>query len=195
MNVLREADSRWVALLLDTEGTITVNSGGVYPHISVGMTSMPVLAELVRIVDEGSVRKRANAHGHRQMYHWQLSSQQAVAVLRQIVPHLLEKQRQARLCIALGARLSPKQRHGSGVPTVEVEHRRRMLDAVQRLNRGEDVDEAEITALCVPYKRATCANGHPWRRPHTIVVRGRTICRTCRNENASRRWAERHGAA
>lgn len=190
MNVLCDADARWVALLLDTEGTITVNSGRLHPHVSVGMASVLVLDELVRLVGVGCVKPRNYVPGHRPLYHWQLGSQRAAALLRQVEPWLLEKRRQARLCIALADRLSPKLRHGAGVPADEIEHRRSMMRAVQALNRGEGIDESLLDWLCEPYVRAACANGHPWTAEHVVSAGGRDVCRTCRNAAArSRRLA------
>lgn len=191
MNVLCKCDARWVALLFDTEGTITVNAGGPHAQVSVGMTSLPVLHELERLVGHGSVRARSTVDGHRQMYQWQIGSQRAGALLRQIEPYLFEKRRQARLCLALCDRLSSKQRHGRGVPDDERAHRDRMISAVQRLNAGQHVDDDEIEVLCRPYTRAACANGHPWAAPHLVTTSaGRIVCRTCRNEQQLRRYHE-----
>jgi hypothetical protein len=109
MNRLSPQDARWLALLIDTEGTITINRSkrptGKHVYcavVSCGMTSRVVIDEIVRLLGTGNVYVRAGTN--RPIYYWQEASKRAVAVIEQIEPWLLVKRSQALLALQLEAR-------------------------------------------------------------------------------------------
>jgi DNA modification methylase len=103
---LSKEDARWLALLLDTEGNICVkrvrreDRGDFFgAQIAVGSTSRRLLERVVEIVGAGSVRERKGTNAP--MFYWQISNKVAQDFLYAIYPHLIVKQRQARIAIHL----------------------------------------------------------------------------------------------
>ena len=97
-------DARWIAGLVDCEGSIVVKRvkhdgrGDTFaPQVSIGSTCRDLLDRVAQIAGHGNVLERAGQNAP--MYYWQVSSGVARDFLRRIYPFLVIKQRQARIGI------------------------------------------------------------------------------------------------
>lgn len=103
---ISDADARWVALFLETEGNLCVKrvkreriNHQYGAQIAVANANRPLLEELQRIVGAGNILKRAGQNVP--IYYWQVSNKVAMALLRRIYPHMIAKRRQAKILIYL----------------------------------------------------------------------------------------------
>lgn len=103
---ISDADARWLALFLDTEGNICAKRAKVKgKNDSFGAqtcfanTSFALLESARKIIGTGSILKRAGKNSP--MFYYQLSNNQAADLLHRLYPFLLNKQRQASLAIHL----------------------------------------------------------------------------------------------
>lgn len=119
MNNMSAEDARWMALFVDTEGTVHVakqkrligrKSDRYYPVVSVANACMELLEEAKRIVGIGNIYSLC-AMVNVPVYRWQISGRKAADFLRQVYPFLMVKKRQARIAIYLNyiSRLSMKR--------------------------------------------------------------------------------------
>lgn len=103
---ISDEDARWLALLIDTEGCIVVKrnqhagrSDTFAPQVSVGNTSLALMEEVRRIIGHGNILQRPGKNAP--MFYWQVANCLARDLLHRLYPHLIVKQRQARICIHL----------------------------------------------------------------------------------------------
>ena len=116
-------DARWLAALIDCEGSIVVKRGkldgraDVYaPQVSIGNTSRALVERVAATVGHGNVLERPGKNAP--MFYWQVAHGLAADFLRLVYPHLVVKQRQARIGIYVdtllyrrgGQKLERKQR-------------------------------------------------------------------------------------
>ena len=101
---ISDADARWLALLIDAEGSIVVKRvkhdgrGDTFaPQVSIGNTSEALMREVLRITGHGTLLERPG-HNCRLLY-WQVSNAVARDLLERVYPFLIVKQRQARIGI------------------------------------------------------------------------------------------------
>lgn len=136
---IQDIDARWLAGIIDAEGSIIVRRespkgedyGAHAAQVSVGNTSRALLDEVVRIVGQGNVLERPGQNAP--MWYWQASNKVALGILRRIYPFLIVKQRQARCAIALEEGKSYPGGHAR-IQASEVERRERLWQAVKSLN-------------------------------------------------------------
>ncbi len=121
---ISEQDARWLACCIDTEGCIVVKrvkqlDGGADsfgPQVAFSSTSRALMDRFVSIVGHGNLALRPGKNAP--MHSWQVGNNIARDFLHLIYPHLIIKQRQARIGIYLdsltyyrgGKFLSRKQR-------------------------------------------------------------------------------------
>jgi hypothetical protein len=104
-------DARWLALLVDAEGNICVkrvapkdDKSPLYgAQISIGSTSRALLERAQMIIGAGNILERGGTNAP--MYYWQVSNKIAQDLLYALYPHLIVKQRQARIAIHLESSL------------------------------------------------------------------------------------------
>ena len=136
---ISDSDARWLAALIDTEGSIVIRReepkgtdyGGHAAQVSIGNTSRVLLDEVARIAGSGNVLERPGQNAP--MWYWQASNKVALGLLRRMYPFLIVKQRQARCAIAL----EEGKRYPGGhapLPKAEVNRRERIWQAVKSLN-------------------------------------------------------------
>lgn len=111
MNDIPNEDARWLALLIDTEGSIIIrrekarkdrHSDRFCAWVSVGNSSKRLIEIAQSMVGLGAVLRRPpnkSQGGRVPMYYWQLTSQQAASFLMEIYPYLIIKHRQAKIAI------------------------------------------------------------------------------------------------
>lgn len=106
---ISDDDARWLALLLDTEGNISVkrverNGRQWYgAQICIAGTSRRLIGIARDLIGRGAVLERTGQNAP--MFYLQLSNRQAAGLLHRIYPFLIVKQRQARIAMHLQALL------------------------------------------------------------------------------------------
>ena len=192
-------DARWLALLVDTEGTITVSinnsriDGRSPSHnavVSISNCSLQLLEVARAIAGDGQINEapapaiNAIVQGSRKVYRLVFSPRSASTLLSRIYPWLIVKQRQAKALLFLegGKQLRvPQQR----LTTDELNSREYICNIVKALNHGEDPDDAWIPepelineggdVFFIPYDTIQCRKrdrqGHEATFPRELVVR------------------------
>jgi len=101
---ISDADARWLALLVDAEGSVVVKRGRheeradtFAPQVSVSSTSLELMERVVEIVGHGTLAQRPGKNAP--MWCWQVAHNIAAHFLRRIYPFLIIKHRQARIGI------------------------------------------------------------------------------------------------
>jgi DNA modification methylase len=96
---ITDDDARWLALFVDTEGNITVKRTrevcGI--QIAVAGTCRPLLERAQSIAGVGNILERPGTNAP--VFYWQVSNKAARDLLLRLYPHLIVKQRQARIGI------------------------------------------------------------------------------------------------
>ncbi len=146
---IAESDLRWIAGLLDCEGSIVIrrespseNSYGAHAaQVSIGSTSRALLDRIAAIIGEGNVLEREGTNAP--MFYWQTSGKMAYGLLRALYPHLIVKQRQARCAIHLETR---KFHRGNAerLSVKEIADRDAIWEAVKSLNHFGDPDLSSV---------------------------------------------------
>lgn len=105
---ISDEDARWLALLIDTEGSILAmrrvfsdrRSDAFRPSVTLTNTSRDLMDEFMRIVSYGNLRWRPHGGlGKQPLWHWSAASNVAGDICRRMYPFLIVKKRQARLAI------------------------------------------------------------------------------------------------
>lgn len=122
---ISEEDARWLALLFDTEGNIVIKRAERDDRTQYGAqmafanTSRPLLERAAAIVGAGSIHERAGTNAP--VFYWQMANHQARELLYRIAPHLIVKQRQARVAIHMQDVISEPKKRPGGYRTAEHE--------------------------------------------------------------------------
>jgi DNA modification methylase len=124
---ISDEDARWLALCIDTEGCIVVkrakqNDGGADafgPQVTFGGTNRALVERFRQIVGHGNICERAGKNAP--MLYWQVGNNLARDFLHRVYPHLIVKQRQARIAIYVddlvyfrGGKLPERKRRSNG---------------------------------------------------------------------------------
>lgn len=159
MNTFTEHDARWLALLIECEGTITINVKKVsyglayYAWVTMGMSEHPEILDKARnIIGEGKVLARKMPK-NRTQYYLQYGSKQAANIIIQIYPYFLIKKRQANAALHLERTKTQKGKHGLTDETREL--RRLLKNVTNKLNRFEEVHDfwVDDPPNLTPFKR------------------------------------------
>jgi DNA modification methylase len=102
-----EVDRAWLAALIDGEGCIAIHrrmdegrKRPTYaPMLQVSNTNLPILERCLEVAGVGSI-SHSDRGRNRRIYRWCVTANQARQVLREVYPHLIAKQPQARAAIA-----------------------------------------------------------------------------------------------
>lgn len=111
-----ERDRIWLAAMLDAEGCLFIhkrkagqhNGQGYYrtndnygPGVEISNTSLAVIERIQALVGKGSISTSdAGDHGRKQtLYRWNLRTTESRDFVRELYPHLVAKQQQARILI------------------------------------------------------------------------------------------------
>lgn len=195
-----DQDGRWLALLVDAEGSICVNidqrPGGRAPQHNPVVTISNTNMDLLEVANglchgSGSIRPRSETPEHalvqgtRPGFSLRFDGDAAQSLIARMRPWLIVKQRQAKIALHLG--WLKKQRNGSTKPLTEAEvaERDRLCDMWKALNAGEDVDvsgiaDEDVTTLCggnnwqIPYitiQSSRLQRPHPATFPQELVTR------------------------
>ena len=102
-------DASWIAGFLDGEGSIMIHGRGtgVAMRVTASNTHRPTLDAFCALTGIGAViwnAKKASAK-HKPSGWWLVNADGAESVLRQVLPYMRTKRRQAELAIAFQARL------------------------------------------------------------------------------------------
>jgi len=123
--ITRVEDRIWLAAMVDTEGSIGIHrrpagqsayssfekkdgttsnyvrtQDSFQPKVEISNTSLPLIERVIELTGEGNskVKQEAGTFGRKQtIYRWTLTADKARAFLREIYPHLVAKQHEARL--------------------------------------------------------------------------------------------------
>lgn len=129
--VLTDVDAAYIAGIVDGEGTITLSRLHRNEQrrivVSISNNERALLEYIRETVGAGRIsNKRTYGERHAPSYHYQISSRQALALLRQIAPHLRTyKAYRARLALATYLAVTPR----NGKYTAEL---RALRDAFER---------------------------------------------------------------
>jgi len=128
---INRTDIAYAAGIFDGEGHVggTVHSHEKYPELRIGVTNTN--RTLIRWFEEtfGGWTQERSRPGNRTCYEWHPTGETTDWFLKLIVPFLKVKQQQARLALVyrtLTRRQSARER------------RLRIIEKIQRLNRGDD---------------------------------------------------------
>jgi len=140
--IRHECDRVWLAAMIDAEGCIFIHkrkvgqsNGQGYTRkadtygsgLEVSNTSRAIVDRVARITGRGSICHQ-DGHGRKQrLYRWNLRSNECREVLREVYPHLVAKQHEARLAIgcpssgskATSAHESLKALHNGGEASID----------------------------------------------------------------------------
>ena len=138
---MSQEDARWLALFIDTEGSIVIRreeEGRSHSaQVSLGGTSRTLVERAASIVGDGAVLKRTGENAP--MWFWQLTTKRASDLLVRLYPHLIVKQRQAQLALYLESRKWVRGGHEQ-LGKNEVAIRERLWEAMKSLNHFGDPD-------------------------------------------------------
>lgn len=172
-----EHDRVWLAAMLDAEGCLFIHkrkagqsNGQGYerqndtysPGAEICNTSREVVERIAALVRRGSIStSEAGEHGRKQtLFRWTIRANECREFVRELYPHLVAKQRQARI---LCASLSSGER-------AEAAH-----EALIRLHHGEEttVDAEAPEALVEPgwWLRSDCIWSKPNPMPESVTDR------------------------
>jgi DNA modification methylase len=148
-----ERDRVWLAATLDAEGSICGfthqraddGSARTGVHVTLTNTNEPLLAEADRIWPASRVEHENHGEGHfggRPSWRWVAHGAENKALLmRELFPYMIVKKDQACLAYTFFTLSMDAKRLGHSPQRDEVREKRAWLvDALSRLNRGEDFD-------------------------------------------------------
>lgn len=126
-NIKREEDRVWLAAMIDGEGCIAIHrrpagqsayslfektdgttskyirtKDSFQPKVEITNTNLVLIERVIALTGEGNsnVKQEAGTFGRKQtLYRWTLTADKARAFLREIYPHLVAKQQEARLAL------------------------------------------------------------------------------------------------
>lgn len=180
--VLSDIDRAYLAGIVDGEGTIGT-SIRLQIRVVISMTDQRVI-EWIAGRTGRTVRCQIRP-GVRPLYDVGWVSQQAAAVLRQLLPYLKVKDKQAVLAIRL-AELKAVNLHTGGIPILNRDAQQSCADQIRRLKREDfEIEVPEVgPAVDRPVRHGT-------RRGYQQGCR----CLLCRAANADAQRAWRRQAA
>jgi hypothetical protein len=151
---LPDQDARWLALLVDTEGSISVSVPNPKSHsavVAIANCDRPLLEIAQRLIGGGSIyetqpKQNKFVTSRRKQFRLTVSSKSAYDLLIRIYPWMIVKERQARAAIYLESLKKPP---GLLPPLTDEEIilRERIRDAIKALNQDKEVDDSWIPDL------------------------------------------------
>lgn len=179
-------DARWLALAIDTEGSIQIalnkDSQTKSPTYSARLDFSNTHEGLVKRVQEVAGCGSISVHepkglGKKPCYVLQISSREAQSVLERIYPHLIVKQKVARCAIALEAGKTRRDEPGyrEALTEDEVNRRTELHATAKSLNAGDDVDVSSV-----PEPRYVVGPTDCWHIPYETT--GSTVKKAHRHE-------------
>ncbi len=151
---LSKEDAIWLATMIDTEGTIgrscrflTSNPYSFAAYITITNTYKLYLDRAKEITGKGYICERKTVP-NRQIWNWRVSNQEAISVIGEIYPYLMEKREQAKTAIALQkinkAKGCPKgSKFGDGqekMSTQAYQEKLHLYELIKKLNQREISD-------------------------------------------------------
>jgi DNA modification methylase len=123
--IKREADRVWLAAMVDAEGCISIHkrpagtsnyapyerkdgttanyerkNDSYQPKVEISNTDLSIIERVIALTGEGNtkVKQEAGTHGRKQtIYRWTVTADKCRDLLRELYPHLVAKQHEARL--------------------------------------------------------------------------------------------------
>lgn len=192
-------DARWLALLVDTEGSITVNISNAHaegrstahnPVISIANCDLKLLEYAQKLADgHGRIYNKPPTAGaivqsNHPVYSLVFSASDVYTLLTRIYPWLITKKRQARAALHLSG-LKQSNTSRARLSGDDLEEREVICNTIKALNHREDVDDSWIPdpylvsdggdVWFMPYDtiqdRARDRQGHEATFPRELVVR------------------------
>ena len=114
VRILSEAESAYLAGIIDGEGTVTLSRRNKNDQrqlvVAISSTDNSLLMYLSEIVGAGKItNKRMHSPNHSPAYTYQLSNRQALSVLEQVAPFLRTYKRdRARIVLSGYLRVTPR---------------------------------------------------------------------------------------
>lgn len=183
-----DQNARWLALLVDTEGTICVNinssridkrSPSHVAVVSITNCNRTLLNIARMTIGDGRIddcpppSEDAPVQGTRPVYRLTLTSRSAYELLLRIYPWLIVKQNQAKAAIYLESLKQNREIQRERLDSEEIRYREQICDTMKALNAGEMIDDSWIPAptvvasdrntMFVPYQTIKSRNK---QRPH-----------------------------
>ena len=160
---MSEAESAWLAGIIDGEGTIGIWSNGkssrrtnYVAHLQVGNTNTQMLLRIVEFTGCGTINSgKARRENHKQLYKWRVNPMQIRGILPQIEPYLVIKRFQAQLVIEY----LRMQKDGRGIEgEFKLAYAEKIINKVRELNqRGvEETEEIRLTLRDSKERKRTC---------------------------------------
>ena len=142
-NKLHLKDAAYIAGILDGEGCITLSKKkdptmklgyGLRPHIMVTNTNKSLIKYLRDTTDLGIIYEgKLTNPKHKPNFRWQLWSLQAQSLLKEVLPYLLIKRKQAELLLEYIDRCSGKK--GGFLSASMLKYQAKTCDKMRKLNK------------------------------------------------------------
>jgi hypothetical protein len=158
--IKREIDRAWLAGIVDADGCIGIRRGdngkwnpSYIPYLSVGCSDLAILDRCAEITGLGKVNLKSHAGDtdprgikqRRDGYLWRLDGQIASKVIRDILPYLVQKGIQARVCDAMNqSQAEHRPARNKPVEKDIVAYRQALYEGIKSLNQRESVDLPKI---------------------------------------------------
>lgn len=104
---LSESDKAWLAAMIDAEGSIFVSRGVYKDHnptygarITVNNSYKKIVDRCYELTGVGSIREMS-ARSNFNMHLWEITHNDAIAVISEVYPYLIQKREQAKVAIAI----------------------------------------------------------------------------------------------
>ena len=150
-NPLSKEDAIWLATMIDTEGTIgiarqktTASPYSFGAYITITNTFKSYLDRAKEITGKGYICERKTVP-NRRIWNWRVSNQEAISIIGEVYPYLMEKREQSKVAIALQKtnkhRGCPKgSKFGDGrekMSDKEYQEKLKLYELIKKLNQRE----------------------------------------------------------
>lgn len=141
---MTDTQAAWVAGIVDGEGCIGIFKArkSYRLTLAVSMTHKPTIERLKSLLKVGSITHNKSASSKwKDSWSLHISGEDAVAVIRRLLPYLFTKRAQADLAIEYGEKCLHERRVGEWVSEEKELLRAVLAEEMQELNkRGPDVE-------------------------------------------------------
>ena len=171
-------DARWLALLVDTEGSITVNISNNHAEgrstlhnvvVSVTNCDLRLLEIAQKLAGDGRIDVKppspnAVVQSNHTVYSLVFQGRAAYTLLSRMYPWLITKQRQAKACLYLAGLKQDRETPRERLSEMELAQREAVCNIIKALNHREDPDDSHI-----PDPMLLNEGGDVWFMPYDTI--------------------------
>jgi hypothetical protein len=137
---MKKVDAAWLAGLIDGDGCIYLSQGtGVRltPRINISMTHLQTIKDVAKLTNVGSWCRASiskNAKNIKPIYKYEVVCNQAIHILKEIIPYLRTKKKQALLLLQVNKHQHERWRRGTSLTIKEKRQRQQWKTEMRGLN-------------------------------------------------------------